>query len=84
MLIGTNKEFNAITAVVLGGTLLSGGVGKISGTFVGILFLGVLDMFYIQFGIPDMWQWVVKGAILVIMLYVNGVVEKSKSRRKAL
>ncbi len=81
MLIGTNKEFNAITAVVLGGTLLSGGVGKISGTFVGILFLGVLDMFYIQYGIPDMWQWIVKGAILVIMLYVNGVVEKSKSRR---
>lgn len=84
MLIGTNKEFNAITAVVLGGTLLSGGVGKISGTFVGILFLGVLDMFYIQYGIPDMWQWIVKGAILVIMLYVNGVVEKSKSRRKTL
>ena len=81
MLIGTNKEFNAITAVVLGGTLLSGGVGKISGTLVGILFLGVLDMFYIQFGIPDMWQWIVKGSILVAMLYVNGVVEKSKSRR---
>lgn len=84
MLIGTNKEFNAITAVVLGGTLLSGGVGKISGTFVGILFLGVLDMFYIQYGIPDMWQWIVKGSILVVMLYVNGVVEKSKSRRKAI
>ena len=83
MLIGTNKEFNAITAVVLGGTLLSGGVGKLSGTFVGILFLGVLDMFYIQYGIPDMWQWIVKGSILVVMLYVNGVVEKSKSRRKA-
>lgn len=83
MLIGTNKEFNAITAVVLGGTLLSGGTGKLSGTFVGIIFLGVLDMFYIQFGIPDMWQWIVKGLILVIMLYVNGVIEKSKSRRKA-
>lgn len=83
MLIGTNKEFNAITAVVLGGTLLSGGVGKISGTFVGILFLGVLDMFYVQFGIPDMWQWIIKGAILIVMLYVNGIIERSKSRRKS-
>lgn len=84
MLIGTNKEFNAITAVVLGGTLLSGGVGKISGTFVGVLFLGVLDMFYIQFGVPDMWQWIVKGTILIVMLYVNGIVEKSKTRRSAV
>lgn len=83
MLIGTNKEFNAITAVVLGGTLLSGGTGKISGTFMGVLFLGVLDMFYIQFGIPDMWQWIVKGALLVVMLYVNGVVERSKAQRRS-
>lgn len=83
MLLGAGKEFNAIIAVVLGGAAMSGGSGRMSGTLLGALFLGTLDMFYIQFGITYMWQWVIRGALMLVVIYINDRLEDAKGRRKS-
>lgn len=83
MLLGAGREFNAIIAVVLGGAVMSGGAGRMSGTLLGALFLGTLDMFYIQFGITYMWQWVIRGVLMLIVIYINDRLELAKGRRKS-
>ncbi len=83
MLLGAGKEFNAIIAVVLGGAVMSGGSGKMTGTLLGSIFLGTLEMFYIQFGIPYTWQWVLRGVLMLAVIVVNDQLERSKGRRKS-
>ena len=82
MLMGQGREFNAIITAVLGGSLLSGGVGSMLGTAVAALFLGMLDMFYTQFGISDMAQWLVRGLLMLAVIFINGVLENSKGGKK--
>ncbi|MDR1587188.1 MAG: ABC transporter permease [Treponema sp.] len=83
LLMGTGKEFNAITAVVLGGAALSGGTGTMGGTVLGVLFMGTLEMFYIQFNISVMMQWLIKGILMIAVIYINGALEASQNRRKS-
>lgn len=59
-------ELDVITAVILGGTSLSGGRGRIWGTFIGLLLLGVVNNGLILAGVPAFWQQVVKGVILLL------------------
>jgi ribose transport system permease protein len=58
-------ELDVITAVILGGTSLSGGRGRLSGTFIGLVLLGMVNNGLILVGVPAFWQQVVKGAILL-------------------
>ncbi len=83
MLLGAGKEFNAVIAVVLGGAVMSGGSGKMSGTLLGSIFLGTLEMFYIQFGIPYTWQWVFRGTLMLVVIIINDQLERSRGRRKS-
>lgn len=59
-------ELDVITAVILGGTSLNGGRGRIWGTFIGLLLLGVVNNGLILAGVPAFWQQVVKGVILLL------------------
>jgi len=59
-------ELDVITAVILGGTSLSGGRGRLLGTFIGLVLLGVVNNGLILTGVPAFWQQVVKGGILLI------------------
>jgi ribose/xylose/arabinose/galactoside ABC-type transport system permease subunit len=59
-------ELDVITAVILGGTSLNGGRGRLFGTFIGLLLLGVVNNGLILIGVQAFWQQVVKGAILLI------------------
>ena len=59
-------ELDVITAVILGGTSLNGGRGRLWGTFIGLLLLGVVNNGLILAGVPAFWQQVVKGAILLL------------------
>ena len=59
-------ELDVITAVILGGTSLNGGRGRLSGTFIGLLLLGMVNNGLILVGVPAFWQQVVKGAILLV------------------
>lgn len=59
-------ELDVITAVILGGTSLNGGRGRLFGTFLGLLLLGVVNNGLVLVGVPAFWQQVVKGAILLL------------------
>lgn len=63
---GLNYELDAIAAVVIGGTSLRGGKGRIWGTVVGVLLLGVITNMLVTVGVSVYWQGVVKGAIILI------------------
>lgn len=61
----------AIAAVLIGGTSLTGGVGGVGGTAMGVLFIGVLSNGLSLSGVPSAWQQVVTGAILVIAVLAD-------------
>lgn len=75
---GVGFELDAIAAVVLGGTAMSGGKGTIIGTLMGALLLGVLNNGLNLIGINPYVQNVIKGIIILIAIYVG--TEKKKAR----
>lgn len=70
-----NLEFDAITAVILGGVSFSGGVGNMLGTFVGVMLIQAFNTGLNMAGIPNanFWQFVGKGALLLIALSADYV-----------
>ncbi|AXB44931.1 ABC transporter permease [Amycolatopsis albispora] len=67
--LGVGMELEVISAVVLGGTLLTGGAGTILGTLVGVLLLQVIKNVINQVGsLNSNWQAVVSGTILLIVV----------------
>ena len=54
-----------ITAVILGGTSLSGGKGRLFGTFLAIVVLAILANGLVLIGVPSYWQLPVKGCVLM-------------------
>ncbi|MFE2579616.1 ABC transporter permease [Streptomyces sp. NPDC059378] len=68
-ILGSGMELEAISAVVIGGTLLSGGFGFISGSLVGVLLLKVIQNVINQIGSLDSaYQQVVSGAFLAVVV----------------
>lgn len=63
----------AIAAVLLGGSSLTGGVGGVGGTAIGVLFIGILQNGLSIAGVPSFWQQVVTGAILFLAVLVDRV-----------
>ena len=66
VLAGQGVELKVITAVVLGGASLSGGVGTIFGAFLGVLFMALLQNAMIIAGINPFWQLIVVGIVLLL------------------
>ena len=64
-MLGSGFEMDAIAAVVIGGASMSGGVGTVGGTFVGILIIGVITNGLNLMGINSFWQDVFKGVIIM-------------------
>lgn len=58
-------ELDVITAVILGGTSLTGGRGSLAGTLVALLIIGIVNNGLTLMGVPSYWQQVVKGGILL-------------------
>lgn len=69
--IGDNMLFDVMTVVVLGGTALTGGRGKIIGVVLAAMFLGVISNAMVLMGIDTYWQWIVKGIILVSVVLID-------------
>lgn len=69
--VGEGSEMDAISAVVLGGTSMSGGVGRLSGTIIGCIVIGVLNNGMNILGIDSSWQYVVKGVVVLIAVFID-------------
>src|ERR671916_2477902 len=70
-LMGEGLELQSIAAVVIGGTNLFGGEGKISGTVIGVLIIGVLSNGLSIAGVAEFWQRVVNGLIIVAVVALD-------------
>ncbi len=68
---GVAYELDAIAAVVIGGTSLSGGVGTITGTLIGALIIGVINNGLDLLGVSSYYQQIIKGAIIVAAVLVD-------------
>jgi ribose transport system permease protein len=68
---GTGYELDAIAAVVIGGTSLSGGKGSIGGTVMGAVIIGVLNNGLVLLNVSPFWQQVVKGAVILIAVIID-------------
>jgi len=68
---GDGAEMDAIAAVVVGGTSMAGGYGKIGGTIIGALIIGVLNNGLNLMNINSFWQYVVKGAVILLAVYID-------------
>ncbi len=74
---GTSYELDAIAAVVLGGTSLSGGKGWIVGTLIGAMIIGVLDNGLNLLNVSSFYQLVVKGGVILLAV----LLDRSKSTK---
>lgn len=75
--VGTGAEFDAITAVVIGGTSLAGGVGKLTGTIIGVLLIGVLNNLLSLLNVSPDYQNILKGAIILLAVVIDTKFKKN-------
>ncbi len=73
-IIASGYELQAIAAVVIGGTLLSGGAGSLIGTAAGVLLLGTINAVIRELQLDSTWNNVVSGAFLIIVVVVQRLV----------
>jgi ribose transport system permease protein len=69
--LGQLYELDAIAAVVIGGTSLRGGSGKVWGTVVGVLLLGIITNILVVAGVSAYWQGLVKGGIILVAVLIQ-------------
>jgi ribose transport system permease protein len=79
---GDGQELDAIAAVVLGGTSMSGGVGKVGGTIIGALIIGIITNGLNLMQVSYYWQLVVKGIIILLAVYVDTIRKEKKFAAK--
>ena len=70
---GQGYELDAIAAVILGGTSLTGGVGSVFGTLIGALIIGVLDNGLVLMDVPFFYQLVIKGGVIIAAVLLDRV-----------
>ncbi len=63
-----NLEFDAITAVILGGVSFTGGVGNMGGTILGVVLIQAFNTGLTMVNVPSFWQYVAKGLLLLFAL----------------
>jgi inositol transport system permease protein len=78
--MGVMYELDAIAAVVIGGTSLVGGLGRITGTVIGVLILGVMMSGFTFIRIDAYYQEMVKGAIIVAAVIADQYRNKKRGR----
>jgi len=76
---GTGYELDAIAAVAIGGTSMTGGVGSLSGTILGFILIGFLSNSMNLLNINSFYQQIVKGCLIIIAVFVD---MKSKGNKK--
>lgn len=81
--IAIGLEFEVIAAVIIGGTSLTGGSGSIFGTFLGVLFIGLIGNGMVLMGVSPFMQEVVRGLIILVAVFVSILQRGAAPGRKA-
>lgn len=76
---GKGWEMTAISAVIIGGASLAGGKGKAWGTFLGLIFLGIISNIMTLNGVDNYIQYIVQGALIVGAVLINSLQAKKKA-----
>ncbi|MBO4591009.1 MAG: sugar ABC transporter permease [Eubacterium sp.] len=71
--MGNSYEMDAIASCFIGGASAYGGSGNVPGVMVGAILLGVINQGMSIYGLPDQWQYVVKGAVLLVAVVFDVV-----------
>ena len=77
-----NLEFDAITAVILGGVSFAGGVGDMAGTVLGVILIQAFNTGLIMVNVSTFWQYVARGALLLFALTSDFI--RKRRREKEL
>ncbi|WP_261165545.1 ABC transporter permease [Microbacterium sp. Marseille-Q6965] len=77
---GQSYELDAIAAVVLGGTALAGGRGRIFGTLLGAMIIGVLSNILVLTNVPYFYQLIIKGLVIVLAITLDSLRRVGQSR----
>jgi ribose transport system permease protein len=80
-IVGADIPLSAAAGVLLGGTSFVGGVGGVTGTAVGVLFIGALQNGLAINGISSFWQQVVTGAILIVAVGIDRIQQNPSGLR---
>lgn len=80
---GVGYEFDAITAVVVGGTSLMGGTGTITGTIIGSMIIGVINNILNLMNVSSYWQQIIKGLIIAIAVILDVWTKSARNKTKA-
>ncbi len=79
----SGAEMNAIASSIIGGTLLTGGVGNVIGTFFGAMTLSTIKKIVVTSGLRDpWWQSITTGAMLCLFILLQSVVLSRRGRKK--
>ena len=78
--MGNNFALNVLTAAILGGVGFAGGKGHPFGVFIGVSTIGVLNAVVIFAGVPDFWQSISQGAVLVLALTFDQMSARRRDR----
>jgi ribose transport system permease protein len=78
--IGASMTLNAITAVVIGGTAMSGGIGGVAGPVMGAITLGIIQNIISFAHIDTWWETLVKASIIVVALATPGIINLFRRR----
>jgi ribose transport system permease protein len=78
---GTGLELAAVTAVILGGTSLAGGIGSVGGTVLGLLIVAILGNGMTLMNINSSWQQAATGALLIIAVSFDRLRERLLTTR---
>jgi ribose transport system permease protein len=78
--IGASMTLNSITAVVIGGTAMSGGVGGVAGPVMGAITLGIIQNIISFAHINTWWETLVKATIIVVALAMPGIINLFRRR----
>lgn len=81
--IGIGFEFEVIVAVILGGTTLAGGEGRILGTVLGALIVGVLSNGLNLIGVEPFWQYIAMGTALIVAVVLDRAAGSARDRASA-
>ena len=71
--MGNSYEMDAIASCFIGGASAYGGSGTVPGIMIGAILLGVINQGMSIYGLPDQWQYVVKGAVLLVAVVFDVV-----------